>query len=163
MGVNQSYEGVRLAQPMINLALMTGNIESLYRREFDYRAVQWDGSRCSATPPACWVAATLPTRPTATRSPACSTSPGVHIREQLVLLRDHRRDRLGEIKGLWLIATNTAHSWINQKRFRRIHKLEFLVVQMFHSTESAEIADGSASRRLGGRTACLSIPNAASV
>ena len=49
----------------------------------------------------------------------------------------------GEIRGLWVIATNTAHSWINQSRAREIlGKLEFLVVQdMYATTETAQLAD----------------------
>jgi len=48
-----------------------------------------------------------------------------------------------KIKGLWVIATNTAHSWIQQSSFRELRKrLDFLVVQdMFHTTETAQMAD----------------------
>src|SRR5690606_19727084 len=49
----------------------------------------------------------------------------------------------GEIRGLWIIATNTAHSWINQNRFAELRKkIEFLVVQdMYATTETARQAD----------------------
>ena len=49
----------------------------------------------------------------------------------------------GEIRGLWVIATNPAHSWINQGTARDIlSRLDFLVVQdMYHSTETAQLAD----------------------
>jgi assimilatory nitrate reductase catalytic subunit len=49
----------------------------------------------------------------------------------------------GEIKGLWIIATNSAHSWIQQNRLKQVlAKLEFLVVQdMYGSSESAQLAD----------------------
>jgi assimilatory nitrate reductase catalytic subunit len=45
----------------------------------------------------------------------------------------------GKIKGLWVIATNSSHSWINQASFNEIaSKLDFLVVQdMYASTETA--------------------------
>jgi assimilatory nitrate reductase catalytic subunit len=48
----------------------------------------------------------------------------------------------GTIKGLWVIATNTAHSWIQQKRARELlGKLDFLVVQdMYATTETAQQA-----------------------
>ena len=51
--------------------------------------------------------------------------------------------RSGAIRGLWIIATNTAHSWINQSDVRELlSKLDFLVVQdMYHSTETAVMAD----------------------
>src|SRR5207247_3902766 len=49
----------------------------------------------------------------------------------------------GKIKGLWVIATNPAHSWINQNVLRDVlGRLEFLVVQdMYHTTETAQLAD----------------------
>jgi len=48
-----------------------------------------------------------------------------------------------KIRGLWIIATNTAHSWINHTEFRELaSRLEFLVVQdMYHTTETAQRAD----------------------
>ena len=47
--------------------------------------------------------------------------------------------RAGEIRGLWVVATNPAHSWIDQGELREtLGKLDFLVVQdMYHSTETA--------------------------
>ena len=49
----------------------------------------------------------------------------------------------GKIKGLWVIATNSSHSWIHQSKFAEIlKKLDFLVVQdMYHTTETAREAD----------------------
>ncbi len=49
----------------------------------------------------------------------------------------------GEIQALWVIATNPAHSWINQGRFKQLReKLDFLVVQdMYAFTETAQMAD----------------------
>ena len=49
----------------------------------------------------------------------------------------------GKIRGLWVIATNPAHSWINQSHLRDVFKrLDCLVVQdMYHDTETAELAD----------------------
>jgi anaerobic selenocysteine-containing dehydrogenase len=48
----------------------------------------------------------------------------------------------GKIKGLWIIATNPLHSWINQNQLREyLGNLEFLVVQdMYHTTETARSA-----------------------
>ena len=47
------------------------------------------------------------------------------------------------IKGLWVVCTNTAHSWINQGQARDIlGRLDCLVVQdMYASTETARMAD----------------------
>jgi assimilatory nitrate reductase catalytic subunit len=49
----------------------------------------------------------------------------------------------GQIKGLWVVATNTAHSWINQRDARDVlRRLDFLVVQdMYASTDTAQMAD----------------------
>jgi len=48
----------------------------------------------------------------------------------------------GKIKGLWIVATNSSHSWINQREFNAvIRKLDFLVVQdMYYTTETARCA-----------------------
>ena len=44
---------------------------------------------------------------------------------------------------MWVLATNSAHSWINQKSFKDVVKnLDYFVVQdMYHTTETAELAD----------------------
>jgi anaerobic selenocysteine-containing dehydrogenase len=48
----------------------------------------------------------------------------------------------GTIKALWMVATNGAHSWINQQRFKdAVKRLEFFVVQdMYATTETAQLA-----------------------
>jgi len=146
MGVNQSYEGVRLAQSMINLALMTGNIgkpgtgansitgqcNAMGSRLFSNttnllggRAFENDEDRQTVSDLTGIPVERIPNEPS-------------YAYDQIIDAIDR-----GEIKGLWMVATNSAHSWINQKRFRKIReKLDFLVVQdMYHTTESAEIAD----------------------
>ena len=146
MGVNQSYEGTRLAQSMINLALMTGNIgkpgtgansitgqcNAMGSRLFSNTTGLLGGRNFENTADREHVAGVLDIP--AERIPDQQSLPYHEIVDAI--------DR-GEIKGLWMVATNTAHSWINQKRFRKIRdKLDFLVVQdMYHTTESAEIAD----------------------
>src|SRR5439155_22924764 len=49
----------------------------------------------------------------------------------------------GRIKGLWVVATNSAHSWINQGGLRdALGHLDFLVVQdMYATTDTAKLAD----------------------
>ncbi|HET6408498.1 MAG TPA: molybdopterin dinucleotide binding domain-containing protein, partial [Chthoniobacteraceae bacterium] len=51
--------------------------------------------------------------------------------------------REGRIKGLWVIATNSSHSWIHQREFNELlNKLDFLVVQdLYHTTDTAQHAD----------------------
>lgn len=146
MGVNQSYEGTRLAQSIINLALMTGNIgrpgtgansitgqcNAMGSRLFSNTTSLLGGRNFEDIGDRRTVSNIL-------------DIPLENIPDKQSLSYYEIIDAIdaGKIKGLWLIATNTAHSWINQKRFRKVReKLDFLVVQdMFHSTESAVMAD----------------------
>ena len=147
MGVNQSYQGTRTAQAIINLALMTGNIgrpgtgansitgqcnamgsrlfsntTSLFcGRDFENPVDREDiGNRLN-----------IPVD----RIPNKKSLPYHEIMKGI---------EKGDIKGLWIVATNPGHSWIDQSRwFKSIRsKLEFLVVQdMYESTETAQEAD----------------------
>ena len=51
--------------------------------------------------------------------------------------------REGTIKALWIVATNTAHSWIHQSEVRDLlGRLDCLVVQdLYPTTETAQLAD----------------------
>ena len=96
MGVNQSHEGVRTAQAIINLALMTGNIgRPGHRRQLDHRPVQRDGL---APVQQHHQPARRPRlhqrRSTARRSPASSASTQARIptRAEPGLRPDHRGD-----------------------------------------------------------------------
>ena len=146
MGVNQSYEGVRLAQSIINLALMTGNIgrpgtgansitgqcNAMGSRLFS-NTTGLLGGRDFLNPVHRQAVAEI-----LKIDPAC-------IPAQNSLAYDQIIDGMeaGKIKGLWIIATNSAHSWIHQQRFSEARKkLEFLVVQdMYFTTETAAQAD----------------------
>ncbi len=146
MGVNQSYEGTCLAQALINLALMTGNIgkpgtgansitgqcNAMGSRQFSFTT----GLPCVREF----------TSPEHRREVADILNvPVERIPTENSYAYNEIIDAIerGEIKALWMIATNGGHSWINQKRFRKIReKLDFFVVQdMYHSTDSAAIAD----------------------
>ena len=146
MGVNQSYEGVRTAQSLINLALMTGNLGRpgtgansitgqcnamgsrmfsnttglLGGREFTNAVHRAEVSNILGVP-----LERIPDRPS-------------WAYDQIIegILQE-------KIKGLWVIATNPAHSWINQNMLRDVlSRLEFLVVQdMYTTTETARAAD----------------------
>jgi len=145
MGVNQSYEGVRTAQSLINLALMTGNMgrpgtgansitgqcnamgsrlfsnttNLLGGRDFQNAEHRRDVARILGIDSQC-----IPDRPS-------------WAYDQIIegILQD-------KIKGLWVIATNPAHSWINQHMLRDVlSRLDFLVVQdMYTTTETAQQA-----------------------
>jgi assimilatory nitrate reductase catalytic subunit len=145
MGVNQSHEGVRVAQAIINIALITGNIgrpgtgansitgqcNAMGSRLFSNTTNLLGGHDFANAEHRAKVAGVLGIDP--------ETIPrqGSLAYDQ-ILEAVHR----GKIKGLWIIATNTAHSWINQSDAQEILKrLDFLVVQdMYGSTETARLA-----------------------
>ena len=146
MGVNQSHEGVRVAQSIINIALMTGNIG---RPGTGANSIT---GQCNA------MGSRLFSNTTNLLGGHDFTEPEHRhkVAEILQLPVESIPDKngwaydqiiegisRGDIKGLWVIATNSAHSWINQSDFRKIiKKLDFLVVQdMYQNTETANLAD----------------------
>ncbi len=146
MGVNQSYEGVRTAQALINLALMTGNMgrpgtgansitgqcNAMGSRLFSNTTNLLGGHDFLNVSHRNRIAAILGIDPE-------------NIPDKNSLAYDQIIEGIssGKIKGLWIIATNPLHSWINQNELKDyIHNLEFLVVQdMYHSTETAQFAN----------------------
>jgi anaerobic selenocysteine-containing dehydrogenase len=146
MGVNQSHEGTRTAQAIINIALITGNIG---RPGTGANSIT---GQCNAMGSRLWssttnllghhkfeseedrkkVAAAL--RIDVDRIPSEGSWSYDGILEGI---------REGKIRGLWVIATNPAHSWIDQNDARQLlDELDFLVVQdMYHTTETARHAD----------------------
>jgi assimilatory nitrate reductase catalytic subunit len=146
MGVNQSYEGVRTAQAIINLALLRGNIgrpgtgansitgqcNAMGSRLFSNTTNLLGGHDFANAEHRRKVADALGID--VDRIPSVGSWAYPEIVEGILR---------GRIKGLWIIATNPAHSWINQNTFHDIlGRLEFLVVQdMYHSTETAQRAD----------------------
>src|SRR5437868_4415051 len=146
MGVNQSHEGVRVAQAIIALALLTGNIG---RPGTGANSIT---GQCNAMGSRLFSNTTNLLGGHDFQNPAHrqKVADVVGINEGRIPRQDSwAYDEIidgidsGKIKGLWIIATNSAHSWINQKRFHDlIDKLEFLVVQdMYASTETAQRAD----------------------
>ncbi len=146
MGVNQSYQGVRTAQAIINLALMTGNIGK------PGTGANSITGQCNAMGSRLFSNTTnllghrdfteLADRQAVAQILGIDES---RIPAQPSLAYDQILASIetGEIKGLWIVATNTAHSWLNSDRAKRIlAKLEFLVVQdMYSTTETARLAD----------------------
>lgn len=146
MGVNQGHEATRTAQAIINLALMTGNIgrpgtgansitgqcNAMGSRLFSNTTNLLGGRSFLKPEDREDVAHILGI--SAHRIPAQNSFAYDQI---LQAIADNK------IKGLWIIATNTAHSWINQSAFRELRRrLDFLVVQdMFHTTDTAQLAD----------------------
>ena len=146
MGVNQSYQGVRTAQSIINLALMTGNIgrpgtgansitgqcNAMGSRLFSNTTNLLGGHDFANPAHREKVARVLDIDPAVI--PTRASWAYNEIIEGIL------RER---IKGLWVICTNTAHSWINQDQARDIlGRLDCLVVQdMYATTETARMAD----------------------
>ncbi|HWB10377.1 MAG TPA: nitrate reductase [Pirellulales bacterium] len=146
MGVNQSHQGVRTAQSIINLALMTGNLgrpgtgansitgqcNAMGSRLFSNTTNLLGGRDFTNPQHREAVAAILGID--AARIPRQNSLAYHEILERVLS---------GKIKGLWVIATNPAHSWISQHELHDIlGRLDFLVVQdMYHSTETARLAD----------------------
>jgi assimilatory nitrate reductase catalytic subunit len=142
MGVNQSHEGVRLAQALINLALMTGNIgrpgtgansitgqcNAMGSRLFSNTTNLLGGHDFANAAHRDKVAGAL-------------GIDAAHVPSEGSLAYDQILEGIlrGKIRGLWVVATNSAHSWINQSDVHDIlDRLDFLVVQdMYATTETA--------------------------
>ena len=146
MGVNQSYEGVRTAQGIINLCLMTGNIgkpgtgansitgqcNAMGSRLFS-NTTNLLGGHDFANPAHRTKVANI----MGIAEERIQEAPG-YAYDQIIDAIDR-----GEIKGLWIIATNPNHSWIAQNKFAEVRKkLDYLVVQdIYKTTETAQMAD----------------------
>ncbi len=145
MGVNQGYEAVRTAQAIINLALMTGNIgrpgtgansitgqcNAMGSRLFSNTTNLLGGHDFNNAGDREKIARVL------------GIDVGM-IPERDSWAYDQIMDGIaeGKIKALWVIATNTSHSWIHQRHYiEMLSKLDFLVVQdMYATTETAQLA-----------------------
>lgn len=146
MGVNQGHSATRTAQAIIALALMTGSIgrpgtgansitgqcNAMGSRLFSNTASLFAGRSFTDESDRNAVAdvlgidvASIPDRPSWSYD---------QIIEGIAR---------GDIKGLWVIATNPAHSWINQLHLQdMLGRLDLLVVQdMYSDTETARMAD----------------------
>jgi predicted molibdopterin-dependent oxidoreductase YjgC len=146
MGVNQSHQGTRTAQAIIALALLTGNIgrpgtgansvtgqcNAMGSRLFSNTATLFGGRDFTDARDREEVARLLDITP-------------ARIPDRPSLAYDQILERItsGRIKGLWIIATNPAHSWIDQDSLRKaLSSLDCLVVQdMYRDTETAQLAD----------------------
>ena len=145
MGVNQGHESTRTAQAIINLALMTGNIgrpgtgansitgqcNAMGSRLFSNTTNLLGGHDFLNPDHRATIARTL-------------RLPVARIPDTNSLAYDQILQGIddGVIKGLWIVATNTAHSWIGREGLeKRLAKLDFLVVQdMYASTDTARLA-----------------------
>jgi anaerobic selenocysteine-containing dehydrogenase len=146
MGVNQSHQGTRTAQALINLALLTGNIGK-------------PGTGANSITGQCNAMGSRLFSNTTNLLGGHDFTNAAH-REKVARVLELSVERIpdrpslaypeivegilrGAIRGLWVVATNPAHSWINHGQFRDIlSRLDFLVVQdMYHTTETAMAAN----------------------
>jgi assimilatory nitrate reductase catalytic subunit len=145
MGVNQSHQATRTAQAIINLALMTGNIgrpgtgansitgqcNAMGSRLFSNTTNLLGGHDFGNPDHRRKVAGIL--KIDEANIPHEASWPYHQILEGVL-----RK----QIRGLWIVGTNPAHSWINQNQIHDIlDRLDFLVVQdMYSTTETAQRA-----------------------
>jgi anaerobic selenocysteine-containing dehydrogenase len=142
MGVNQGHESTRTAQAIINLALMTGNIG---RPGTGANSITGQcnamGSRLFAN-----ASGLLGGRDFLNENDRAEVARILGIPRERIptansLAYDQILERVGDgrIKGLWVIGTNPAHSWIGHETLNSdLKKLEFLVVQdAYTTTETA--------------------------
>lgn len=145
MGVNQSHQGVRTAQAIINLALLTGNIG---RPGTGANSIT---GQCNAMGSRLFSNTTnlLGGHDFANPAHRAKVASILGIDERLIPTQpswDYHRIMeeiiRGNIRALWVVCTNPAHSWINQQLCHDVlSRLEFLVVQdMYSSTETARYA-----------------------
>lgn len=145
MGVNQGHESTRTAQAIINLALMTGNIGK------PGTGANSITGQCNAMGSRLFANATSligghdPAKPEHRAKVAGIL--GIEeslIHPELGLAYDQIMERVadGRIKALWVLATNTSHSWIDSEAANQaLEKLEFLCVQdMYPTTDTAKRA-----------------------
>lgn len=146
MGVNQSHQGVRTAQALINLALITGNIGR-------------PGTGANSITGQCNAMGSRIFSNTTNLLGGRDFKNEEHRREvaEIIGIEEQRIPReyswaydqiiegvlSGKVKALWVIATNPVHSWVNQNHLKEVlSRLECLVVQdMYHDTETAQVAD----------------------
>ncbi len=146
MGVNQGHESTRTAQAIINLALMTGNIG---RPGTGANSIT---GQCNAMGSRLFANATslIGGHDSAKPEHRAKVAGILGIDESLIhpelgVAYDQIIERIadGRIKALWVLATNTSHSWIDSEAANRaLEKLEFLCVQdMYPTTDTAKRAD----------------------
>lgn len=146
MGVNQSHQGVRSAQAIINLALITGNMGKPGTGANSITGqCNAMGSRLFSNTTNLLGGHDFGNADHRQKVSEITGIPEETIPQDLGKPYNKIIDGIlaGEIKALWVIATNPAHSWINQNCFKEVReKLDFLVVQdMYHDTETAQVAD----------------------
>ncbi len=146
MGVNQSHEGTRTAQAIINLCLMTGNIGKPGTGPNSITGqCNAMGSRLFSNTTSLLGGHDFLNETHRQKIASILDIPYEKITSQTSLAYDEILDAVldGKIKALWIVATNPFHSWIDSQKLEKLRSnLDFLVVQdMYSTTESALSAD----------------------
>lgn len=145
MGVNQGHQAVRTAQAIINLCLITGNIG---RPGTGPNSITGQanamGSRLFSNTTAMFALHDFTSAADRAKMAGLLGLPIETIpdRNGLPYHRIMEEIEKGTIKGLWVVATNPAHSWIAKgPAIEALKKLDFLVVQdIYSTTETADLA-----------------------
>ena len=145
MGVNQSHESTRTAQAIIALALITGQIGKPGTGANSITGqCNAMGSRLFAHASGLPCGRDFLKAADRAEVAALYDMPVECVPETNSLAYDQIIDRVksGEIKALWVIATNSAHSWGSSDELQKaLSGLELLVVQdMYPTTETAQLA-----------------------
>ncbi len=145
MGVNQSHEGVRVAQAIIALALLTGNIGRLGTGANSITGqCNAMGSRLYSNTTNLFGGRDFANAAQRGEVAEILGIPAERIPDRNGWAYDQIVEgiRSGAIRGLWIAGTNGAHSWIDQSDFRALlEKLDFLCVQdLYADTETAQRA-----------------------
>lgn len=146
MGINQSHQGVRTAQAIINLCLITGHIgrpgtgpnsitgqaNAMGSRLFSNTTSMFSLYDFEDGEDRVQMADTL--NIPVDSIPRINSMPYHRILDAV---------EEGKIKALWIIATNPFHSWINKEHaMKALENLDFLVVQdLYSTTDTAKHAD----------------------
>jgi assimilatory nitrate reductase catalytic subunit len=146
MGVNQSHEAVRTAQALINLALITGNIG---RPGTGANSITGQmnamGSRLFSNTTSLVGGRDFLSEDHRQQVADLFEIDIARIPAKNSLAYDQIVDGVcdGRIKGLWVIATNPLHSWVEGDRLRKaMANLECLAVQdLYDNTDTAQCAD----------------------
>jgi anaerobic selenocysteine-containing dehydrogenase len=145
MGVNQSHESTRTAQAIIALALITGQIGK------PGTGANSITGQCNAMGSRLFAHASgLPCGRDFLKAEDREEVAGIYGMpvEKVPAVNSPAYDQIiegvksGRIKALWVLATNSAHSWGSSAELRRaLQGLELLVVQdMYPTTETAQLA-----------------------
>ena len=145
MGINQSAQGTDTVSAIVNLALLTGNLGKKGATAFSITG------QCNAmgTRESGFTSSIPGYRDFKSAKDRAEFAKIINVPEELIpKKRGYAYPQIieaierGEIKALWVVATNPLVSYPDQKRLREaLKKLEILVVQDSFFSDTAKVAD----------------------